>query len=851
MIRKILAFCFCWMGLAVVGQPTVYQTPSMAYNHHPEESITDFNFSNPLLEDVQSAIDRAKSGRDKNIVRITLSGNLYISTKPLVLYDRMILVLNNGAIKAASNMTSLSLISLENASYVSIAAIGGEGLIDGGGKYAKGISIVKCGKVHLDNLKIINCKKSGIDYLGKGAKVYADAGSITRCNIQNCGDIAVSIADATHFIFTDNQVFEAVVGLRLNAHYAAITHNSIMNCASGLEIFSQFETIAYNNISNCGTGIVLSETNAETLLANNKVVENKLGFQLNGAKAKLYNNRCNNAIEIVGKGVGHLLFANRGITTVEGEVEGCLYFNPPTVGYPHNDLIKIGKGRSDITLTGVPFRKLRVLINQAHASHPHDVIVIHLEGDFLAEQYDSLTVREDECFLMNGRIHGKAKTERLICFKGNTTTSFSGGSIDGDTTNGTNSLVHITGDALVVLDSVEILHAMGGGISKQYSSLPSFVRACSVSNCQGKGLWLSEADKLFAFDNRITRCNADGINLDAFTTQTVLMHNYSCNNKRYGIGIQEGAFAHTVIGNVADSNQAGIALDNQNSKNYHTSYNLLAANQCNWNNSGIYISALEANKATTDNLLFNNTCTHNNEYGMGGYETSGKTNRNYNAMNTVKDNFLASFPEKAAMEANPLWNSLAITTTLPIDLISFAAKAEKKNGITLTWETAREVNTKSFELERSTNLKEYTSLGELAGAGNANHKMDYHLLDTNARLPIQFYRIKMLDNDGHLSYSRILPFEIGKDTTMDIQFFNLKSWAFEVNVQTKTSFSSADIQLYSLDGKLMYKHNSTPTKRVETLKHVVMVKDILSGPYVLKVKTENAEAMKKVMITRW
>jgi len=99
--------------------------------------------------------------------------------------------------------------------------------------------------------------------------------------------------------------------------------------------------------------------------------------------------------------------------------------------------------------------------------------------------------------------------------------------------------------------------------------------------------------------------------------------------------------------------------------------------------------------------------------------------------------------------ATNIENTLVQSTTLPVTVMSFTAKREGQNNI-LQWSTTQEVNIARFEIERSTDGRMYTSLGEIH-AGSSN----YTFTDKKPAKAINYYRLKMIDKDGKFEYSVI------------------------------------------------------------------------------------------------
>ena len=99
---------------------------------------------------------------------------------------------------------------------------------------------------------------------------------------------------------------------------------------------------------------------------------------------------------------------------------------------------------------------------------------------------------------------------------------------------------------------------------------------------------------------------------------------------------------------------------------------------------------------------------------------------------------------------------------LPIKLKSFTATNDR-NAVVLNWQTASEVNSSYFDVERSDDGQFFFSLGKVKSNSNAttsssSSSSSYSFLDTKAasRGGNIFYRLKMVDNDGTSRYSNII-----------------------------------------------------------------------------------------------
>lgn len=90
-------------------------------------------------------------------------------------------------------------------------------------------------------------------------------------------------------------------------------------------------------------------------------------------------------------------------------------------------------------------------------------------------------------------------------------------------------------------------------------------------------------------------------------------------------------------------------------------------------------------------------------------------------------------------------------TPLPVELISFEATAIK-NQTQLNWQTASEINSDKFEIERSTNGNSWSKIGEVKAATNSSHLLNYEFYDLQPNVS-NYYRLKQIDLDGTFVYS--------------------------------------------------------------------------------------------------
>ena len=91
----------------------------------------------------------------------------------------------------------------------------------------------------------------------------------------------------------------------------------------------------------------------------------------------------------------------------------------------------------------------------------------------------------------------------------------------------------------------------------------------------------------------------------------------------------------------------------------------------------------------------------------------------------------------------------------PVVLGNFTAQW-KSNNVSLIWQTEQELNLNRFEVLRSTGNSPYSTIGKVNGHGTTSNFQSYSFIDnTNNSKSVSFYRLKMIDTDGKISYTDI------------------------------------------------------------------------------------------------
>lgn len=99
-------------------------------------------------------------------------------------------------------------------------------------------------------------------------------------------------------------------------------------------------------------------------------------------------------------------------------------------------------------------------------------------------------------------------------------------------------------------------------------------------------------------------------------------------------------------------------------------------------------------------------------------------------------------------------------SSLPVSLTDFTGLYNGNGNVQLQWVTNFEENSRIFEVERSLDGRNWETAGSLKAQGSSPVKNKYSFIDDVGRNTANrkdlFYRLKLVDNDGKTSLSRVL-----------------------------------------------------------------------------------------------
>ena len=172
-----------------------------------------------------------------------------------------------------------------------------------------------------------------------------------------------------------------------------------------------------------------------------------------------------------------------------------------------------------------------------------------------------------------------------------------------------------------------------------------------------------------------------------------------------------------------------------------------------WTNSSQTIYTYDNNDYLTNTL--------DQTWKSNVWENSSQLVYTNNTDGTVKEIIHQSWTSETSSWTNVSRESNTYTTscTLPLKLISFTATLDKTYA-QMKWQTADELNTLHFNIQRSLDGINFSSIGKVIAKGNGNQSYEFAENIGNLLKEKFYYRLQIVDKDSKFSFSNVVLLEL-------------------------------------------------------------------------------------------
>jgi hypothetical protein len=169
----------------------------------------------------------------------------------------------------------------------------------------------------------------------------------------------------------------------------------------------------------------------------------------------------------------------------------------------------------------------------------------------------------------------------------------------------------------------------------------------------------------------------------------------------------------------------------------------------------------------------------------------------------------------------------SLNVALPVVFTNFTASSFEKNTI-LNWSIANEKNVKEYQIERSENGIDFSTIGKV----EANLLATYQFIDeSKSNTSLAYYRIKAIDIDGKFISSKIIKVEKESKSSSVKIYPTIVTGNTPIHIQHNES--QAELMIYNMNGQLV------KTQQVTSSTSNFVLNEISKGIYFVFIKTNN------------
>lgn len=218
------------------------------------------------------------------------------------------------------------------------------------------------------------------------------------------------------------------------------------------------------------------------------------------------------------------------------------------------------------------------------------------------------------------------------------------------------------------------------------------------------------------------------------------------------------------------------------------------------------------------------------------------------AYNNLPNLYFRIFKTNNAVTASNrlrLDNITLTATALPVQVTYFQTEATDNQRVNIRWETAQEINSNVFIVERSRNAIDYKIIAKIEAAGESNTTKRYSFTDETALFGTNYYRLSQIDKDGTMQVFRPQAVIID-DASLPFGVFSNPVFQNVFNVKVEDA-DEANFVMNDMSGKgIKLKTN----KLTQTIVEITPTENLPLGMYIIQVQTLGSLKMHKVLVMK-
>jgi hypothetical protein len=177
--------------------------------------------------------------------------------------------------------------------------------------------------------------------------------------------------------------------------------------------------------------------------------------------------------------------------------------------------------------------------------------------------------------------------------------------------------------------------------------------------------------------------------------------------------------------------------------------------------------------------------------------------------------------------------SVASGGSLPIKLTAFSGRLSTETDATLSWTSSLEENSFKYEVQRSADGKNFVTVGKVDAAGTSLTAVKYNFNDPLPGSGAYFYRLNMVDIDGHAELSKVVYVNSKKGSGIVTKIFP-NPFTSEIQLVGATSgdLIPGNLKVFNITGQLV-------NYRIVGANAIAIDENAAKGLYFIKLVKQN------------
>jgi len=186
-------------------------------------------------------------------------------------------------------------------------------------------------------------------------------------------------------------------------------------------------------------------------------------------------------------------------------------------------------------------------------------------------------------------------------------------------------------------------------------------------------------------------------------------------------------------------------------------------------------------------------------------------------------------------------------TSLPVHLTYFNAKRTNSSTVGLSWQTAQELNSSGFEIQRQIGNSSWQVIAFVksqAVNGNSNSPLTYSYIDNNPTNGVTQYRLRTVDIDGSSKFSDVRSV-LGEGQTGKIILYPNPSTDGTTKVVFEDMSGTRDVSLTDMSGRTVKQWTGITNNNLQ-------ITNITPGYYSLRVinRETGEQSVEKIVVSK-